>query len=258
MNARLALHVRVDRCEARSDRIWARVSKRIGRRASRATRPLTQAAVALATVLAGLGGARWLGTGERALALLKAGERWSSVSQEPLPARPSDTGASASGLEILASPGASKDGGPATLEPRSARDASTPRTPTRAISDARRLFERASQLRLSGDLHGAARAYELMLRSYPRDARVGLAAFELGRLRMDRFHDPIGAARVLEPAAKLLTDIGLREDAMARRVKALDMASARELCAIAREEYLEIYPKGIHVRAVANACGVGR
>lgn len=157
-----------------------------------------------------------------------------------------------------------------SIEPAPASDAGTPAEPGASHSAPspsrspdheqapRLLLERGNTLRREGDLIGAARAYETLLRRYPADARAGLAAFELGRLRMDRLQDLPGAIRALEQAARLLRDAGLREDAMARRVRALDEARDQERCLAARAAYLEQYPAGIHVRPVASACGVGR
>lgn len=122
----------------------------------------------------------------------------------------------------------------------------------------RLLLDRGNALRREGDLAGAARAYEALLTRYPGDTRAGLAAFELGRLRMDRLNDVRGASQALEQATRSLQDAGLREDALARLVRALDSAHEQERCLQARAAYLETHPTGIHVRPVASACGVGQ
>jgi hypothetical protein len=103
-------------------------------------------------------------------------------------------------------------------------------------------------------LQEAVHEYELLLHDYPADARVGLAAFELGRLKMDDFRDIRGAVTALELAIRVVGDAGLREDAMARLVRAFEALNDEAACQEARATYLETYPTGTHVLAVARAC----
>ena len=94
-----------------------------------------------------------------------------------------------------------------------------------------------------------------MLASYPRDPRAGLAAFELGRLRMDRLGDMPGAVRALEQAVTLAPGAELREDALARLVAASAAAHDRSVCRRARDRYLADYAGGVHHRTVdATTC----
>ena len=90
-----------------------------------------------------------------------------------------------------------------------------------------------------------------MLASHPRDPRAGLAAFELGRLRMDRLGDMPGAVKALEQAVALAPGAELREDALARLVAASAAAHDRAVCGAPATRYLTEYPAGVHHRTVA-------
>lgn len=122
-------------------------------------------------------------------------------------------------------------------------------------SGSRALLEEARELWRSGKVQAAADAYQRLVRDYPSDARAGLAAFELGRLRMDRLGDMAGAARALEQAVALAPGSGFREDALARLVTA--SAAAHDLggCSRARARYLAEFPHGVHQLRVTAACG---
>lgn len=186
----------------------------------------------------------------REQASLVAGQRWSAALASAA------SSASASGAPMPSSQsldaGSARDPGARALRP--AEPALTREEQAQAA--ARLLLDRGNLLRREGNLIGAAQAYEALLTRHPGDPRAGLAAFELGRLRMDRLGDLPGAIRALERAARLLRDPGLREDAMARLVTALDASRDAERCLAARAAYLESHPAGIHVRPVASACGV--
>jgi TolA-binding protein len=120
---------------------------------------------------------------------------------------------------------------------------------------ARELLEEANAFRRSGDAQRAAGAYDELLRRFPNDGRAGLAAFELGRLRMDRLGDMSGAARALERAVVLAPGSGFREDAMARLVTAYAALGDSAGCSRARGRYLSSFPEGVHRQAVAGRCG---
>jgi TolA-binding protein len=123
------------------------------------------------------------------------------------------------------------------------------------VADARRVLERARDQWRNGRIRDAAAAYQTLLSRYPHDPRAGLAAFELGRLRMDRLGDMPGAVQALEQAVVLAPSSGFREDAMARLVAANAGARDAVRCARARDQYLAEYPGGVHQRAVSAACG---
>ena len=102
-------------------------------------------------------------------------------------------------------------------------------------------------------MEDAARTYQALLSAHPRDPRAGLAAFELGRLRMDRLNDMPGAVQALEQAVALAPGAELREDALARLVAAAAAAHDHPRCARARTRYLTEYPAGVHHRTVSAA-----
>lgn len=124
-----------------------------------------------------------------------------------------------------------------------------------AESTAQDLFEKANEARQGGDARGAATAYDSLLRHYPSDARAGLAAFELGRLKMDQLGDLPGAVAALGRAVTLAPGPGFREDALARLVRAHDALGNSQGCAAAQKQYLGSYPNGVHAAAVRKACG---
>jgi transmembrane sensor len=178
---------------------------------------------------------------------LAAGERW-SIDLDPALAREAAPKAS----EAPEPPNA-----PSTVE---APSSVAPRPSAAPVRDPvsvgpRELFDLGNAARRAGDAAGAARAYEQLLEQHPRDARAGLAAFELGRLRMDRLGDVHGAIQALQRAVALAPGAGFREDAMARLVDAYSAAGAMERCRSARSAYLESYPSGVRAAAVARRCG---
>jgi hypothetical protein len=202
-------------------------------------------------------------------AALHAGQRWST----PLLAADAPTATAVSAPDVssdappVAAPSspAPEDAGtaPSPPEPASAGDrphsrAAEPRPqdPSEPLLGARQLLDRANAARRAGDIVAAARAYEQLLASHPNDSRAGLAAFELGRLRMDRLGDVRGALAPLEQATKLVTDPGLREDALARLVRAFDRLGENQSCLEARERYLEAHPTGVYVSSIAEACNL--
>jgi hypothetical protein len=170
-----------------------------------------------------------------------AGHSWSQVTK----------------TEALAEPA------PATEPEAQAEDETTPAMPAgkahaarpaHAVpADARTLFEQARSQWRAGRIEEAARTYQALLAGHPRDPRAGLAAFELGRLRMDRLNDMPGAVQALEQAVALAPGAELREDALARLVAAAASAHDRIRCTRARTRYLTDYPSGIHHRTVSAA-----
>ncbi|HSU39704.1 MAG TPA: FecR domain-containing protein [Polyangiaceae bacterium] len=186
---------------------------------------------------------------------LAAGEHWSidlaqpTATNEP-PAAPSlaatKSGAASASAEPVANAPPASDGAPAA-----APHASAPR----AAPGARELLDLGNAARRAGDIAGATHAYEELLSAHPTDPRAGLAAFELGRLRMDRLGDVQGALSALQKAVSLAPGAGFREDAMARLVEAYAAAGALERCRSAQRAYSKSYPGGVHATAVARQCG---
>lgn len=194
------------------------------------------------------------GAEHRALA---AGERWSIDLAHPAAA--DDNGASEGRSAASAEPAASAEVAPsaapeAETPPSAAAHASAPHTAP-GTPGARELLDLGNAARRAGDAAGAAHAYEELLGMHPSDPRAGLAAFELGRLRMDRLGDVPGAISALQKAVALAPGAGFREDAMARLVDAYAAAGASDRCRSAQSAYLKSYPSGVHATAVARQCG---
>lgn len=122
---------------------------------------------------------------------------------------------------------------------------SGPRRVRRPRTTASEAFDAARTARREGSPQDAAQAYERFLRAYPRDRRAGLAAVELGRLRMDSLDDPAGAAEAFERALRIGPG-ALREDVMARLVAARRRAGQAAACQRALDAYLARYPEGRH------------
>ncbi len=115
------------------------------------------------------------------------------------------------------------------------------------------LFSEARALRNSGDAKGAARLYQEFLEKAARDPRVGVAALELGRLRMDQLGDPAGALSPLRKAAERGAG-SLGDDALARLAEAHARLGQVSACREVRASYLRSYPEGVHVKQVRALC----
>jgi transmembrane sensor len=121
-------------------------------------------------------------------------------------------------------------------------------------ANARRLLELADAARLSGRPAEAARAFDRLRRAHRSDPRAGLAALELGRLRMDSLGDVSGALEAFTDAAALARSEAVREDAEARKVQALERLGDVAGCARARDAYLARFPSGIHAANIRRRC----
>jgi transmembrane sensor len=120
--------------------------------------------------------------------------------------------------------------------------------------DAKALLEKGRQARRHGDPRAAASAYQALLSQFPDDSRAGLAAFELGRLRMDRLGDLNGAVAALTQAVRLAPGSAFREDAMARLVEAYHRLGQTSACSSAQQQYLRSFPGGVHGATVRSRC----
>jgi len=168
---------------------------------------------------------------------LKAGRSWSQVTK--------------TGPAQAATPAAPAAIESAPVPPKT----KPPSEPVDAPLGPRELLEEANELRRAGNAREAAKRYETLLNQYGSDGRAGLAAFELGRLRMDRFGDLKGAISALEKAMALAPGSGFREDALARVVTAHARSGNLAECKRAKERYLKSYPRGVHREAVLGQCG---
>lgn len=119
---------------------------------------------------------------------------------------------------------------------------------------ARSLFAAGNEARRAGRFGDAADAFAQLVEQFPGDARTGLAAFELGRLRMDQLGDPVGAARALQRALASGPAASFREDAMARLVRVRARLGSMEQCREAKRAYARDYPRGVHRAQLAGLC----
>jgi hypothetical protein len=117
------------------------------------------------------------------------------------------------------------------------------------------LFERGVRARLEGRAQDAATAFDEVRRKFRSSGQAGLAAFQLGRIRLDNLSDPLGAADALSDAIRLSPGGPFREDAQALLVQALHQGATVSRCRQARDEYLGRYPTGAHAAMVAHLCG---
>jgi hypothetical protein len=170
-----------------------------------------------------------------------AGERWSAQdaplggenppAESPAPA-PSSQVAAAPSPQVAASP-------PASAEPVTAKH----------------LLDEAQRARFEGRPQDAARALDRLRKSFRHDKRAPLAAFELGKLRLETLGDPRGAEEAFRDAMALGPSSPFREDAEARRVEALSRMGDTAGCATARDAYLARWSAGTYRRAVEVYCG---
>lgn len=203
-------------------------------------------------------------SGPTGLHSLGAGESWSSR-VETASASPVATAASSVAALAEEPPAPATAGG---TEPASAPDVepsaplppgapsalAAPTTPATPAEGPRELLARATEARTGGRPREAALALDTLRKRYRSDARAGLAAFELGRVRMDALNDPAGAAEAFADAITLAPGAPFREDAEARRVEALDALPDRARCERVRDAYLARYPSGLHARQIAIRC----
>jgi TolA-binding protein len=177
---------------------------------------------------------------------LAAGERW-SIDLNPSRRERAEAPPNAPEPEPRAPPAERTD--PSTDHPSEAPDAA------REAPAPRELFDLGNAARRAGDNAGAARAYETLVTKHSSDPRAGLAAFELGRLRMGPLGDVRGAVWAFRRAIALAPAAGFKEDAMARLVEAYAALGERTACRAARDAYLASYPSGVHAAAVRKKCG---
>ncbi|MEM1033465.1 MAG: FecR family protein [Myxococcota bacterium] len=175
---------------------------------------------------------------------LTAGERWSASFPVPTVSSPSAARAPEGEADGRSDDGRAHEG----VSPA----ASTTASVRAAGPSAKALFQRAMQLRRAGAYRQAAAALEQLLAAYPNDPRAGVAALELGRLRADSLGDDEGAMEAFDEAAS--KQGGLRADALARRVAALQRRGDLPGCRRARAEYLTSFPQGVHAGVVRASC----
>lgn len=192
-------------------------------------------------------------TGPTGRHMLDAGQSWSSRVDGVLADDGGGATAAAASSEASAAAPPSSIGEIEGTEPP-AIDPSARAAVAAPMEGPRELLARATEARTSGRPRDAAVALDTLRKRYRSDARAGLAAFELGRVRMDALNDPAGAAEAFADAIALAPSAPFREDAEARRVEALDALPDRARCERVRDAYLSRYPAGLHARQVAQRC----
>jgi transmembrane sensor len=169
------------------------------------------------------------------------GEEWTEPAPVPAP--------------IATEPGPAEDDDAADDDASDAGVGSA-RAPRRAAGeDAKALLDDAQRALAQGRAGDAARAFDRLRRAHRRDARAAIAAFSLGRIRLDTLGDPRGAEEAFRDALHLARDPSLRDDAEARRVEALERMGSHDGCVKARDAYLAAHPSGVHRTEVAGRCG---
>jgi len=144
---------------------------------------------------------------------------------------------------------------PQMAPPSASASAALPPVPDLSRASARELFERANWARRMGQAREAAEAYQALLDRFAGDQRAGLAAYELGRVRMDSLKDLAGAAQAFERSVGFSPSAPFREDALARLTQIYAETGQHADCARAQKRYLSSYPSGAQKDAVAARCG---
>jgi ferric-dicitrate binding protein FerR (iron transport regulator) len=175
------------------------------------------------------------------------------ASEQPVRLRAGDS------LEVsLEGSGSSVDGSFAPAGPVSAPSAlpsvGSAATGPAPVPDASKLFEMAQSARRGGNVQGAIKAYATLLKQFPSDERAGVAALELGRLRMDVQHAHAAAADAFRRAIAAAPNEGIREDALARLIEALDAMHDGAACLAEQKRYELRYPRGVHAGSVRSRC----
>lgn len=119
---------------------------------------------------------------------------------------------------------------------------------------AKSLLAAATAARQAGDAPAEAQALDTLRRRFPHDPRGPIAAFELGRLRMDELGDRHGALEAFRATIALGPSPLLREDAEARVVVLLDELGEEAGCRSSRDEFLSRYPSSVHRAPIQRRC----
>ncbi len=155
----------------------------------------------------------------------------------------------------LGTPPEAPTSAPITVATSAPIPSATAVAPLPAPRDPKRAFLEAERARLNGRPEDAERLFEQFRREFPNDPRLGLVAFELGRLRMDVLGNSGAAITALNEAIRRAPNADFREDAEARLVQIFAGYPDKERCKKARDNYLTRYPNGRHAPATRKACG---
>jgi transmembrane sensor len=129
------------------------------------------------------------------------------------------------------------------------RAAVQPPPPPAPAPDADALLAIADDARVARDYRSAIEALDRVIREHRNDTRAKLAAFTIGRIRDEQFHDLAGATLAYESALALGLSGSLAEDCYWRLLRVLDAQAQegrvpRARVAQTAQQYLQLYPKG--------------
>lgn len=171
------------------------------------------------------------------VASLHPGQQWKTA-LEQTPVRPAEP-------EL--------DAGPTPVpEPSPQHPPSTPHKPPAITAD--EFWNRAISSRLGNDVAGEMAAYRSLLKTYPKDPRVALVSFELGRLLLDVQRQPQASIPLLEAALAKNPGAAYVEDALLRLALAKAAVGDDAGCKAARDRSLSEFPKGVHSKSILHAC----
>jgi transmembrane sensor len=127
--------------------------------------------------------------------------------------------------------------------------AAEPAATAPSMPDADILFAIADEARIARDYQRALEALQRVVREYGTDPRAKLAAFTVGRIRDEQFHDLAAAADSYEKALSLGLSGSLAEDCYARLMRVLEDQvregrAPRSRVVQTAEQYVRRYPKG--------------
>ena len=181
--------------------------------------------------------------GEHGSATLGAGQKWSSGQLLPPKTAPST-------VPTLRTPPTVTHGRAGPTPPPKLEEQRAPDREARTAAD---LMRDANQARLAGRAREAAQHYDTLRKQHPGDARAGLAAFELARLRLHSLGDAAGALEAFDFALQRGKGF-FAEDAEAGRVEALSRLGNMQACRDARRSFLRRFPKSPQRPRVRALC----
>ncbi len=184
--------------------------------------------------------------------VLAAGQSWSAdgsvENNPPVVANDTTTEDALQDASVQPTPANPESEGPTNSLAAGAASAS------KSSPGAKDLFEAAELARINGNLRASADSLNKLRKSYRSDPRAGLAAFELGRMRMDIFGDVNGSLDALKDAVRLSPNAPFREDAQARLIQLYNRQGNLKACQTEKTVYLAHFPKGAARKVVDRLC----
>jgi ferric-dicitrate binding protein FerR (iron transport regulator) len=125
--------------------------------------------------------------------------------------------------------------------------ATSPEASETKQASARELMKRHDDAKVNGQLGPAAEALRELIGEHPKDTRVPVAYYSLGRIEAQRGRH-VAAARAFETYYKRYRNQSLAEDATAGAARSWKAAGKADKAAAAAGRYLDSYPAGLHVK----------